>query len=481
MTDNPSAGTQYHVMVDSDAYTVMSEFTPASSNATSYQSEAALEDELIRILTSQGYDYLAIDSEQALIDNLRAQVEALNRMTFSNKEWKRLCQYYLIRPGETIVEKARRVQTDHVFELIRDDGTHVNVKILDKEHVTNNRLQVINQYVAKGKHDTLWADKNLQMHGLIQAFSRTNRILNSVKTFGNVVCFRNLEDEVEKALSMYGDREAGGVVLLKPYGEYLEKYLKKVIHLRAAFPLDDPTALMTDEAKRDLVVTFGSILRLRNVLTAWDQFDSDDIMCERELQDYQSLYIETWRKIREGQQAETADIVEDLRFEVELVKMVEVNIDYILRLVQKYHDGNCEDKEIVGDIERAISASLALRDKRDLIENFVAGMSVGDDAREKWQEYVHRQMQDELGVMVRELNLKLDETTELLRSSFAEGGVPESGTAVNDVMRPMSRFARRRGGASRAEAKARVIERLQAYYERFCDFVTVEYDGTVLF
>ena len=89
-------------MVDSDAYTVMSEFTPTSSNATSYQSEAALEDEFIRILTSQGYDYLAIDSEQALIDNLRTQVEALNRMTFSNNEWKRLCQYYLIHPGETI-------------------------------------------------------------------------------------------------------------------------------------------------------------------------------------------------------------------------------------------------------------------------------------------------------------------------------------------------------------------------------------------
>ena len=122
-----------------------------------------------------------------------------------------------------------------------------------------------------------------------------------------------------------------------------------------------------------------------------------------------------------------------------------------------------------------------LRDKRDLIEAVIAGMSVGDDAREKWREYLHRQMLDELGIMVRDLSLKPDETRELLRSSFAEGGVPESGTAINDVMRPMSRFARRRGGVSRAEAKARVIECLKAYYERFCDFVTVEYDGSVSF
>jgi len=317
--------------------------------------------------------------------------------------------------------------------------------------------------------NTLWVDKNLKMHGLVQAFSRTNRILNSIKTFGNVVCFRNLEDEVDEALAMYGDREAGGVVLLKPYSEYLTEYLKKVAHLRACFPLDDLPTLMTDEAKRDLVVTFGSILRLRNILTAWDQFDEDDPMSDRELQDYQSLYIETWRKIRQSHEADAADIVDDLRFEVELVKMIEVNIDYILHLVQKFHDGNCRDKEIASDIERAISASLALRDKRDLIEDFIDRMSAGDDAREKWQIYVRKQMLNELGIIVRDLNLKPDETANLMKSAFAEGGIPENGTAVNAIMRPISRFAKKGGG--RSATKARVIERLKAYYERFADIV----------
>ena len=998
---------QYKVMVDTDEFTVMSEFRPDQSGATGYQSEAQLEDGLIRILQSQGYEYLTIDSEEALITNLRRQVENLNGLTFTDKEWRTVCQRYLIRPGETIVEKARRVQVDSVYELTREDGSHVNVKILDKERVTNNRLQVINQYVAQGKHETrydvtilvnglplvhvelkrrgvdlkeafnqinryqrdsfwsgcglfeyvqvfvisngtltkyysnttrfrhvknptgrrqtrrktsdsfeftsfwadarnrnildlthfartfmerrtlmnvltkycvltdenlllvmrpyqiaatervlnrilvselnprmlgtldaggyvwhatgsgktltsfkcaqlacgiegvdkvlfvvdrkdldyqtvreydrfckgaansntstkvlagqlgddsakiivttiqklsnfckknerhdvyqkhvviifdechrsqfgdmrklidrrfkknhvfgftgtpifaknarqaadpmhpttqqlfgqqlhrytivnaiddgnvlpfrmeycdtvkvgdvtdekvadidregartdmariranaayvldhfdqktkrrssyvlkdrrvmgfnsilaaesidaakkyykafqdlykergtepmrialiyswsaneeepdgiivdeeldatnldqssrdfldaairdyngvfgtafstdgdaferyykdvskrmkereldmlivvgmfltgfdattlntLWVDKNLRMHGLIQAFSRTNRILNSVKTFGNIVCFRNLADETDEALAMYGDEGAGGVVMLKPYEEYLAKYLKKVEHLREAFRINDSSTWQTDEAKRDLVVTFGTILRLRNILTAWDQFADDDPMSTREFQDWQSIYIETWRQMREKSKVEAVDITEDLRFEVELVKMVEVNIDYILHLVQKYHDGNCKDKEIVSDIERAITASLALRDKRDLIEDFVARMSAGEDAAERWQEFVRERMLEELGLIVNEFNLKPEATTNLMRLSFAEGGVSETGTDVNDVMPPLSRFARRRGGDGRAGLKARVLERLKAYYERFCD------------
>ena len=316
--------------------------------------------------------------------------------------------------------------------------------------------------------NTLWVDKNLMMHGLIQAFSRTNRILNSIKTFGNIVCFRDLSGKVDEALSMYGDREAGGVVLLKPYGEYLDEYLKRVIHLRAAFPLDNLPQPMGEDMQRDLIVTFGSILRLRNVLTAWDQFEDDDPMAERELQDYQSLYIETWRKIRDKQKGEAADIVDDLRFEVELVKMVEINIDYILRLVQKYHDNNCKDKEIVADIERAISASLALRDKRDLIEDFIASMSAGDNASEKWQDYVRGKMARELDAIISEEGLKPTETRMFVAAAFRDGGINESGTAITQIMKPISRFGKKKAG-SRAEIKARVLEKLEAYYERFCD------------
>ena len=328
--------------------------------------------------------------------------------------------------------------------------------------------------------NTLWVDKNLKLHGLVQAFSRTNRILNSVKTFGNIVCFRNLEGAVDEALSLYGDKEAGGVVLLKPYGEYLNEYLRQVYHLRATFPLDDMPYPMGEELQRDLCVTFGSILRLRNVLTAWDQFVDDDPMNDRELQDYQGIYIETWRKIRDKHKHEATDIVDDLRFEVELVKMVEVNIDYILGLVQKYHDDNCQNKEIVADIERAITASLALRDKRDLIENFIATMSSGDDAHEKWLAYVGEQMTNELNTIITDEGLKPEETREFMTASFDEGGVSEEGTAITRIMRPISRFGNR-SGESRATIKSRVIDRLRAFFDRFFDIAPRDESGRVEF
>jgi type I restriction enzyme R subunit len=266
-------------------------------------------------------------------------------------------------------------------------------------------------------------------------------------------------------------------VLLRPYGDYLTEYLKKVAHLRQAFPLGAWPEPLGEEAQRDLCVTFGSILRLRNVLTAWDQFAEDDPMADRELQDYQSRYIETWRKLRDQQKHEATDIVDDLRFEVELVKQVEVNIDYILQLVQKYHDDNCQDKEIVANIERAISASLALRDKRDLIENFIATMSAGQEAADEWRKYVLTQMSNELQVIIEEENLRPDETLSFVGRAFEEGGISEDGVEVTRILRPMSRFGRMKG-ASRAETKARALERLHAYFDRFYDIaptVSLEY------
>ena len=326
--------------------------------------------------------------------------------------------------------------------------------------------------------NTLWVDKNLQKHGLIQAFSRTNRILNSVKTFGNIVCFRNLEKQVDEALSMYGDTQLSGVVLLKPYGDYLNEYLKDVWHLRATFPLDNMPYPMGENLQKDFCVTFGSLLRLRNYLTAWDQFIEDDPMTERELQDYQGIYIETWRKIREKQKHEATDIVDDLRFEVELVKMIEVNIDYILALVQKYHDDNCQDKEIVANIERAITASLALRDKRDLIESFIATMSAGEDAHEKWVAYVSEQMKNELNAIITDEGLKPEETREFMAAAFEEGSVSDEGVAVTRIMRPVSRFTRT-GGVRRAEMKSRIIDRLRAFFDRFFDIAPRNEEGRV--
>lgn len=315
--------------------------------------------------------------------------------------------------------------------------------------------------------NTLWVDKDLRDHGLIQAFSRTNRILNSVKTYGNIVCFRNLEDRVNHAISLFGDKEAGGVVLLKPYAEYLGEYRERLAQLREQFPLEavlNGNALLGEEAEKAFVRLFGVILRLRNILTAFDDFAADDTLSPRDEQDYRSVYTGLYQKWRK--QKEDATIInDDLVFEVELLKQVDINIDYVLMLVQKYHDSNCTDKMIIGDIERAIGASYELRNKKDLIEAFIDSLDSSNDITADWEKYLAEAKERELSAIIEEEALDDAATREFMANAFADGGVPESGTEVASLMtKKPSRFA---PANAYADMKARVLDRLKGFFDRF--------------
>jgi type I restriction enzyme R subunit len=217
--------------------------------------------------------------------------------------------------------------------------------------------------------NTLFVDKRLKQHGLIQAFSRTNRILNSVKSFGNVICFRNLEQEVDDALALFGDKDASGIVVLKPYAEWMADYQNAVDELHAMLAAGELP--LGEAAEKAFIRAWGLILRLRNILSAFDEFQGNDLLGTREVQDYQSVYNTLWEKYRKQKKAQLESIVDDIEFEMELVKQVEVGIDYILMLVAKYHASNCEDKEIRADIDRAIAAAPTLRDKKELIDKFI--------------------------------------------------------------------------------------------------------------
>ena len=315
--------------------------------------------------------------------------------------------------------------------------------------------------------NTLWVDKDLKDHGLIQAFSRTNRILNAVKTYGNIVCFRNLEDRVNHAISLFGDKDAGGVVLLKPYAEYLGEYRDRLERLREQFPLEailGGAAVMGEGQQKEFVRLFGAILRLRNVLTAFDDFAEDDGLAPRDEQDYRSVYTDLYRKWR-GEKEEAAIINDDLVFEVELLKQVDINIDYILMLVQKYHDSHCADKTIAADIERATGASYELRNKRDLIEAFIDGLESGDDVSADWERYIAAARERELSAIIEEEALDDAATRAFMDDAVAEGGVPESGTGIAGLMtKKPSRFA---PANAYAEMKARVVGRLKGFFDRF--------------
>jgi len=310
--------------------------------------------------------------------------------------------------------------------------------------------------------NTLWVDKDLKDHGLIQAFSRTNRILNSVKTYGNIVCFRNLEDNVNHAISLFGDKDAGGIVLLKPYGEYLAEYQERLVQLYENFPLGE--VILGEQAEKDFIRLFGVILRLRNILTSFDDFAADDTLSPRDEQDYRSIYQDLHNKWR-PQGEESTIINDDLVFEIELLKQVDVNIDYILMLVQKYHDGHCQNKVLIADIERAIKSSYELRNKKDLIDAFIDGLESSDDVTADWERYIAEAKKRELSAIVEEENLDEVATEAFVRRAFADGEIEASGTNITNLMNyKPSRFA---PDGQYSDLKNRVIARLKAFLERF--------------
>ena len=322
--------------------------------------------------------------------------------------------------------------------------------------------------------NTLWVDKNLKMHGLIQAYSRTNRILNSIKTFGNIVCFRNLQKRTDDAISLFGDKNAGGIVLMRGYkdyyfgyedddGKYHPGYAGMIEELTEKFPLTEER-IIGEQNQREFIVLFGAVLRMRNLLTSFDDFAGNEILSERDLQDYLGRYQDLrdeWKNRKPEEEKE--DITDDIVFEIELIKQIEINIDYILMLVKKYHDSHCDDREVLITIRKAVDASPELRSKKALIETFIAGINDVDDVMLEWRAFVAQEKERQLSAIIQEENLKDEETRKFMEASFRDGSVKTSGTAIDKILPPMSRF----GGGNRAEKKQGVIDKLKTFFDRF--------------
>lgn len=363
--------------------------------------------------------------------------------------------------------------------------------------------------------NTLWVDKNLKMHGLLQSFSRTNRILNAVKDCGNIVCFRNLEDATNEALALFGDKDAGGIVLLRPFSDYyygyddekgkhINGYKEEVDRLKEKFSLDFLLGggIITDDQKKDFVKLFSRIIRLQNLLSAFDEFDAEKkIINEADMQDYTSKYIDFHDEMKNHDEKHTAELIdEDIIFEIDLVKQVEIDITYILRLVQEYRDGNCKDKEIVVKIMKAVSSSPDMRDKKELIERFIESMTPSSDeqnVKEKWYDfltqvgentmleegqfpygnkekqtevtdlweiYVRRERERELSAIIEEENLKEKETRSLMETAKINGYIETNGLALTNILPPMPLFG---AGNKREEKKRVVIEKLEEWLRRY--------------
>ena len=325
--------------------------------------------------------------------------------------------------------------------------------------------------------NTLWVDKNLRLHGLIQAFSRTNRILNSVKTHGNIVCFRNLEKRTNDAISLFGDKNASGIVLIRPYkdyyygyeedGKHVKGYKDLIDELQENFPVGE--MIISEEAKKEFIELYGKILRVKNILSSFDEFDGNEILSERDFQDYHSMYIDLYHEFR-GQEDNEAEIInDDLVFEMELIKQVEINIDYILELIKRYHEDHVKNKEILVDIDKAIRSSVQLRKKKDLIEAFIQSLNPSSNIDRDWRNFIEKKKLEELDRIIEKEGLNREKTYKFIQDSFEKGEISKTGTAIADILPPVSRFT---PDNQRAKKKESVVQMLVNFFERFFDITS---------
>ena len=293
------------------------------------------------------------------------------------------------------------------YSYYRDIGA--KLKNREKEDKPEDRIDillVVNMFLTgfdAKKVNTLYVDKNLRYHGLLQAYSRTNRILNETKSQGNIVVFRNLKSATDKSLELFANTAAKEQIFLAPYEEYVDMFNEALAKLRiiTATPQEVDT-LLGEEAELEFVTAFRELLRLKNILVSFSDFSFDDTgITEQTFDDFKSKYLDIYDKVRQAREKDKVSILEDVDFELELVRRDEVNVDYILKLVARLVGATDEQRnEITKTIFTTISGDATLRSKRELIEKFINStipqIHDSDEVEDRFTEFWNDEKQAEL-------------------------------------------------------------------------------------
>lgn len=436
---------------------------------TEFKKQMALlpPDQQLKIATIYSYGANEADDENGFVDD--ENNENTDSLDMVSKDFLQKAVY----DYNQIFNTNYDISADKFQNYYKDLSQRVKNREVDLLIVVNMFLTGFDATTL----NTLWVDKNLRLHGLLQAYSRTNRILNSVKTFGNIVCFRNLEEATNESIALFGDKDAGGIVLLKTYEDYYEGYTDKknkehkgykflVADLLLKYPIGEQ--IIGEQNKKDFIALYGSILKLKNILSTFDKFEGNEILTERDIQDYHSTYINLYQEFRKQTTGEKENINDDVVFEMELIKQIEINIDYILMLIRKYHDSHLQDKEIAVSIGKAVNSSMGLRNKKELIERFIESLTPVSDVDSDWRAYVQQQKEDELNAIITEEKLKEEETKAFMNNAFKDGELQTTGTAFAGILPPVSRFSPTQ---ERTQKRERILERIKAFFERFRDLV----------
>jgi type I restriction enzyme R subunit len=322
--------------------------------------------------------------------------------------------------------------------------------------------------------NTLYVDKNLKYHGLIQAFSRTNRILNEQKSQGNIVCFRNLKSATDDAIALFSNKDAKDIILMEPYEDYLEQFEQALDHLKSICPtVDSVNDLVDENAKLEFVIAFREMMRTKNVLDSFSDFKFSDVtITEQDYEDYKSKYLDIHDVIGKRDDIEKVSILEDVDFELELIHQDEINVAYILKLLAKLfdtgRDADDEEKETQkNNIITIINGQAQLRSKKELIEKFIDenlmkitdSDAIGDEFEKYWDEEKEKSFNE----ICEDENLHKEEVLKVVETYLYDQRPPLSADIAKTLkVKPKL--------LERKKIIPRVIEKLMEFIERFSDF-----------
>ncbi len=432
----------------------------------------------------------ANEAENDEMGNIEEDPEGIKKLDTTSKDFLDGCiKKYNQQFGTSYDTSAEKFQNYYKDLSLRMKNKDIDLLIVVGMFLTGFDAKCLN---------TLWVDKNLKMHGLLQAYSRTNRILNAVKNCGNIVCFRNLEEATNRSFGLFGDANATSIILMRTFEEYYNGYDEDGKHhtgykelaeaMLSLYPLSQLGPSTPFAQKVDFVRLYGEYIKATNILVSFDQFNPEDpeernairIIKPRDLQDYQSWYL-SFRDDIKGEQQKGASSTgeasgeeeidketDGLEFEMELLGQADIDIPYILALVKQYHDSNCENQEIIMDIARSVTSSPRLRDKKDLIDGYIKTIKPGKDVDvyEEWQHYIGEQREKELSTIISDEHLREEKAREFVGKSLRDGYVEESGMGITSVLPPMPLFG---AGNKRKLKKESVVRKFKRFVERFMD------------
>ncbi|MBL0102414.1 MAG: type I restriction endonuclease subunit R [Bacteroidetes bacterium] len=390
-----------------------------------------------------------------------------------NKHSREKLDEYIEHYNQMFSTKFSTKDSESFYNYYND----ISKKLKDRERAPENPdnridiLLVVNMFLTgfdAKKLNTLYVDKNLRYHGLIQAYSRTNRILNEQKSQGNIIVFRNLKNATDEAITLFSNKEAIEVIIMKPYEDYTKKFNDAVIEmLKIAPTVNSVNDLQTEDDELEFIKAFRDMIRIKNILTAFADFKWSDLSIEEQkFEDYKSKYLDLYDKVKSDHQKEKVSILEDVDFELELIHRDEINVAYIIQLLIKLKANVQKDvTQTEKEIFNLLNTEAHLRSKRELIEKFIQEnlpvIADTDEIPEAFDKFWSEEQQKAFDKLVKEEFLSSDKTQSLIEDYLYAERKPLRDEVLQLIEGPEPKLLERKTTGDR------ILNKVMEFVERF--------------